>query len=141
MSDATRSGRPSPRRGLPGAIRKSARALVVALLLAGLLAGSAGAQSSDFEEFDSGPKPQTGTDRVVLSTVDVLITRPLATAALCIGTVYWMASVTVLMTVRTVPVWFVTQEWDPGYYDEATQNMVLDPFYFTFQRPIGEFNP
>ena len=66
-------------------------------------ASSAFAQSSDFDEFDSGPKPPTGTDRVVLSSVDLLITRPLAAAALCIGTVYWMASVTVLMTVRTVP--------------------------------------
>jgi hypothetical protein len=105
------------------------------------MAAPAGAQSSDFEEFDSGPQKQTGTERVVLATVDVLITRPLAAVALCIGTAYWVASVTTLMTVRTVPTWFVTQEWDTGFYDEATQNMVIDPFYFTFQRPIGAFNP
>jgi hypothetical protein len=105
------------------------------------MAAPAGAQSSDFEEFDSGPKKQTGTERVVLSSVDLLVTRPLAVTSLAIGVVYWMASITVLMTARTIPTWFITQEWDPGFYDEATQNMVLDPFYFAFQRPIGAFNP
>ncbi len=39
-----------------------------------------------------------------------------------------------------MPIWFLTQRWDLGYYDEATQNMVIDPFYFAFQRPIGKFD-
>ena len=66
MSDATLSGRTSPRRRVLRPIRKwkSGRALLVALLLAGLMAAPAGAQSSDFEELDSGPQKQTGTERV-----------------------------------------------------------------------------
>jgi hypothetical protein len=75
----------------------------------------------------AAPPPPTGNiaSRVVSSTVDILLLRPMAVAATAVGAVTY--AVVLPLT------------WPLGGEEQAREDLVLTPFGEAFQRPLGEW--
>ena len=70
--------------------------------------------------------PAFGNDQAFDATVDILVVRPVSLVATVVGTAVFIVS---------LPFSIPSQSVGP-----TARTLVVEPFNFTFTRPIGEFN-
>ena len=95
--------------------RNSFAVVVMVALIVGLLSSAAFA-----DQYAEREKPTGG-----MMMWDALVMRPIGIVGTAVGAVVWLVSYPFAAL--------------GGNTDESTQKLVVDPFDWTFQRPLGEF--
>jgi hypothetical protein len=70
--------------------------------------------------------PAFGEDRALDATMDILLVRPVSLAATVVGTAVFIVSLPFSIPSKSV--------------GATAQTLVVEPFNYTFTRPIGEFS-